>query len=83
MEWLQRLIVGISGASGITYAVRTLELLRLLGVETHLIISQGGGRTRAAETELAAEQVRSLADASYISATSEPPSLQAPFELTV
>jgi 4-hydroxy-3-polyprenylbenzoate decarboxylase len=43
MERLQRLIIGISGASGITYAVRTLELLRLLDVETHLIISQGGG----------------------------------------
>jgi flavin prenyltransferase len=65
MEPLQRLIVGISGASGITYAVRTLELLRLLDVETHLIISQGGNRTRAAETELSAEQVRSLADVSY------------------
>jgi 4-hydroxy-3-polyprenylbenzoate decarboxylase len=42
MERLQRLIVGISGASGITYAVRTLELLRLLAIETRLIISQGG-----------------------------------------
>jgi 4-hydroxy-3-polyprenylbenzoate decarboxylase len=39
--------------------------LRLLDVETHLIISQGGDRTRAAETELSAEQVRSLADVSY------------------
>jgi len=65
MERLQRLIVGISGASGITYAVRTLELLRLLDVETHLIISQAGDRTRAEETELSAEQVRSLADVSY------------------
>jgi len=65
MERLQRLIVGISGASGIPYAVRTLELLRLLDVETHLIISQGGDRTRVVETELSAEQVRSLADVSY------------------
>jgi flavin prenyltransferase len=51
MERLQRLIVGISGASGITYAVRTLELLRLLDVETHLIISQGGDRALAEETD--------------------------------
>ncbi len=65
MKRLQRLIVGISGASGITYAVRTLELLRLLDVETHLVISQGGDRTRVAETELSAEQVRALADVSY------------------
>lgn len=65
MKRLQRLIVGISGASGITYALRTLELLRLLDVETHLVISQGGDRTRVAETELSAEQVRALADVSY------------------
>jgi 3-polyprenyl-4-hydroxybenzoate decarboxylase len=62
---MQRLIVGIFGASGITNAVRTLELVRLLDVETHLIVSQGGDRTRAKETELSAEQVRSLADVSY------------------
>jgi len=65
MERLRRLIVGISGGSGITYAVRTLELLRLLDVETHLIVSQGGDRTRAMETKLSAEQVRSLADVFY------------------
>ena len=65
MERPQRLIVGISGASGITYAIRALELLRLLDVETHLIVSQGGDRTRTEETDLSAEQIRSLADVSY------------------
>jgi len=36
-----RLIVGISGASGVIYGARLLELLRPLEVETHLVISRG------------------------------------------
>ena len=39
----QRLIVGISGASGVIYGIRLLEILRGCGIETHLIM------TRAAE----------------------------------
>ena len=60
-----RIIVGISGASGIIYGVRTLELLRDLGIETHLVVSQGGDRTRCEETELTGQQLRSLASVSY------------------
>ena len=52
----RRLIVGISGASGVIYGIRLLEILRDCGVETHLIM------TRAAEITLAHEARRKLAD---------------------
>mgnify|MGYP003396643608 CR=1 FL=1 len=48
----KRLIVGISGASGVIYGVRLLQQLRALGgVETHLVVSEGGARTLAVETD--------------------------------
>jgi 4-hydroxy-3-polyprenylbenzoate decarboxylase len=61
----RRLVVGISGASGIEYGVRTLVRLRELGVETHLVVTRPGGMTRAVETELSARELRELADVSY------------------
>lgn len=61
----RRLIVGISGATGIAYGVRLLELLRETDVETHLIVSRAGDLTRAHETTLAAQDLRRLADVSY------------------
>ena len=51
-----RLIVGISGASGVTYGVRLLEILRDLPLETHLVM------TRAAEVTLAHETGRKVAE---------------------
>ena len=38
----KRIIVGISGATGIVYAERALVRLRTLGVETHLVVSRPG-----------------------------------------
>jgi flavin prenyltransferase len=61
----RRLVVGISGASGIEYGVRALISLRELGIETHLVVSRAGGITRAVETELSAMELRELADVSY------------------
>lgn len=59
----RRVIVAITGASGVLYGVRALEALAALpGVETHLILSQAAGRTLAAETDLSPAQVRALAD---------------------
>ena len=58
---MQRIIVGISGASGAIYGIRALEILRTLGVETHLVLSPSAGRTISEETDLSLEQVRSLA----------------------
>lgn len=57
-----RLIVGISGATGIALGVRALELARLAGVETHLVVTRPADRTRAYETDLTAAQLRALAD---------------------
>lgn len=58
-----RLIVGISGASGVIYGIRLLETLRALpGVETHLIISRGARLNIAFETDWSAQDVESLAD---------------------
>ena len=57
-----RLIVGISGASGIIYGIRLLEMLKTLGVVSHLIVSKGAELTRAYETTLSAKALQNLAD---------------------
>ena len=57
-----RLIVGISGASGVIYGARLLELLRPLPVETHLVMSRTAEVTLALETNLKSTVVRSRAD---------------------
>ena len=57
-----RLIVGISGASGVIYGVRLLEALRPLAVETHLIMSASAEVTLAYETTLKVADVHALAD---------------------
>lgn len=61
----QRLIVGITGASGVRYGVRLLELLQRLPVESHLVMSKAAEMTLAHETELKPADVRVLADVSY------------------
>ena len=60
-----RLIVGISGATGVIYGIRLLERLRESGVETHLVISRWGGRTMLHETSYSREQVEALAHVTY------------------
>ena len=60
-----RLIVGISGATGVIYGIRLLERLRESGVETHLVISRWGGRTMLHETTYSREQVEALAHVTY------------------
>ena len=58
----RRLIVGISGATGIVYGVRLLELLRALDIESHLVVTRAGELTRAYESPLSARELRALAD---------------------
>jgi len=58
----RRLIVGISGASGITYGVRALEALRELGVESHLVVTRAALLTLSQETDLSADDLTSRAD---------------------
>ena len=65
MKARQRLIVGISGASGIIYGVRLLELLREVEVDTHLVVSRAAEMTRACELGLSARELRALATVSY------------------
>jgi 4-hydroxy-3-polyprenylbenzoate decarboxylase len=60
-----RVIVGISGATGVIYGVRLLERLRDAGVETHLVISRWGARTLTHETPYSREQVEALAHTTY------------------
>ena len=60
-----RLIVGISGASGVIYGARLLELLRPLPVETHLVISRTADLTLTVETDLKPATVRARADVVY------------------
>jgi 4-hydroxy-3-polyprenylbenzoate decarboxylase len=60
-----RLIVGITGATGVIYGVRLLERLRDAGVETHLVVSRWGARTLLHETPYSREQVEALAHTAY------------------
>lgn len=57
-----RLIVGISGASGVIYGARLLELLQPLAIETHLVISRAAEVTLALETDLKPAELRARAD---------------------
>jgi len=60
-----RLIVGISGASGTIYGVRLLEILRGIGVESHLVMSRSAELTLAYETDIKPREVRALASVHY------------------
>ena len=60
---MRRLIVALTGASGIVYGVRALQLLRdVADVETHLILSPAAIRTAAEELDIGADEIRGLAD---------------------
>lgn len=61
----QRLVVGISGASGVTYGIRLLETLRALPVESHLVMSRSAEVTLAYETDYKVAAVKALADRVY------------------
>jgi 4-hydroxy-3-polyprenylbenzoate decarboxylase len=61
VETPRRLIVGISGASGVVYGVRMLEVLRDAGVETHLVMSKAAELTLAYEMDMKPKDVRGLA----------------------
>jgi 4-hydroxy-3-polyprenylbenzoate decarboxylase len=60
-----RLIVGMSGASGVVYGVRLLEALRESPIETHLVMSKSAEVTLAHETDLKVADVQALADVWY------------------
>ena len=60
-----RLVVGITGSSGVVYGIRLLEVLKQNGIETHLVISPAAGKTLVIETEHNLEYVESLASFNY------------------
>src|SRR5688572_28717005 len=64
----QRIIVGMTGATGTIIAVRVLEMLREAGVETHLVMSKWAVRTLLHETPYRPEQVERLATHVYAAA---------------
>ncbi|MDC7786228.1 UbiX family flavin prenyltransferase [Rhodoplanes sp. TEM] len=61
----RRLIVGISGASGIVYGLRLLEILRSVEIETHVVVSNAAKVTLALETDRKLADLQALADVWY------------------
>jgi 4-hydroxy-3-polyprenylbenzoate decarboxylase len=57
-----RLVVGISGASGVVYGLRALDACRELGVESHLVLSKSAALTLAQETGFSVGEVNEKAD---------------------
>ncbi|MBE2221214.1 MAG: UbiX family flavin prenyltransferase [Anaerolineae bacterium] len=63
---MKKIIIGMSGASGVVYGIRLLEVLRgLEDVETHLVMSAAAATTIGLETEQTPEDVKALADVVY------------------
>jgi 4-hydroxy-3-polyprenylbenzoate decarboxylase len=58
----QKLVVGISGASGVAYGLRALDACRDLGVESHLILSKAAVLTLGQETGRTVAEVNAMAD---------------------
>ena len=61
----KRIVIGISGASGVTYGVRMLELLGEMDFETHLIISKAGRLNIEIETDYQPDAIEAMADFTY------------------
>lgn len=62
----ERLIVGMSGATGVIYGIRLLEVLKTVpDIETHLVISSAAGQTILQETDRSIKEVAALADVTY------------------
>lgn len=60
-----RLIVAITGGSGVIYGIKMLEILKNLELESHLVISKWGDRNIKIETDKTIEYVKSLATKCY------------------
>ncbi len=62
---LKRIIVGISGASGVIYGIRLLKVLKGLDMETHLIISEAAKKNILIETSFTLKDVEGMAHKVY------------------
>lgn len=65
MPTRERLIVGISGASGVVYGLRVLDACSDLGVESHLVVSRSAALTLADETDMSVAEVQARADVAH------------------
>src|ERR1700728_5506775 len=61
----ERLVIGLSGASGVAYGIRALEALAELGIESHLVMTKPAEMTIGYETKLSPRQVAAKADYNY------------------
>ncbi len=73
MEKNKRIILAITGASGAVYGLRTLDALKTLNIEVHLVVSRMGARVLKDETGHSYEEIREKADHVY-----QPTDLSAP-----
>jgi len=63
---MKRLVVGVSGSSGVIFGIRLLEVLKTVpDVETHLVLSKGATVTIGLETDRTVQEVTALADVVY------------------
>src|ERR1700685_2759605 len=61
----EKLVIGLSGASGVAYGIRLLEALRELRIESHLVVTKPGQMTIGYETQLSPRAVAAQADHAY------------------
>ena len=61
----KRIVVGVSGATGIVYAIQLLRRLKQVEIESHLVVSKAGDLTRTYETALSVNELRGMADVNY------------------
>jgi flavin prenyltransferase len=63
---MKRIIVGISGATGVIYGIRVLQVLSLVSdIETHVVISAAARRTLVLETDYSNDYLETIADHVY------------------
>ena len=60
-----KIVVGFSGASGIIYGIRLLEILHAINIQTYLIISEWAKKNIEIETDKTFEYVKSLSSVNY------------------
>jgi flavin prenyltransferase len=60
-----KIVIGVSGASGIIYGIRLLEILHSINIQTYLIISEWAKKNIEIETDKTLEYVKSLSSVNY------------------
>lgn len=62
---MEKMILGISGASGVIYGIRLLQVLKEINIESHLVVSKSAIRNIAIETEYTLDELYSMASVVY------------------